>query len=257
MDATDNGVLVTQYYGCWVVDFYERSRTHLALQKDAPVSRPVSPSITGRIIAIPQVHGPHHRYEDRVINSIIHSCERRYAVATALRRNSRFPSWLVGKPCSRQTKSPTNRCHTCSMDSRSSFQQRQQDASTVTPGSNASEVSRTTPAIALVPCALAGADARSTHAHHAVARSVEATRRHRVRSATRPRLSVELSTVPAFIVAPFPLLSMARRGGLFTATARLGSTVGLPATDAVALQTGVNRHRFSELNALPFSQREA
>ena len=172
-------------------------------------------------------------------------------------RNGRFPSWLVGKPCSRQTESPTNRCHTCSMDSRSSFQQRQQDASTVTPGSTASEVSRTTPAIALVPCALAAADARSTHAHHAVARSVEATRRHRVRSATRPRLSVELSTVPAFIVAPFPLLSMARRGGLFTATARLGSTVGLPATDAVALQTGVNRHRFSELNALPFSQREA
>ena len=79
-----------------------------------------------RIIAIPQVRGLHHRYErGRVINSIIHSCERRYAVATALRRNSRFPSWLVGKPCSSQTESPTNRCHTCPMDPRSSFQQRQ------------------------------------------------------------------------------------------------------------------------------------
>jgi len=108
------------------MEYYERSRTHLALQKDAPVSRPVSPTITGRIIAIPQVRGLHHRYErGRVINSIIHSCERRYAVATALRRNSRFPSWLVGKPCSRQTESPTNRCHTCPMDPRSSFQQRQ------------------------------------------------------------------------------------------------------------------------------------
>ena len=47
------------------VEYYERSRTHLALQKDAPVSRPVSPSITGRIIAIPQVRGLHHRYERR------------------------------------------------------------------------------------------------------------------------------------------------------------------------------------------------
>jgi len=45
------------------MEYYERSRTHLALQKDAPVSRPVSPTITGRIIAIPQVRGLHHRYE--------------------------------------------------------------------------------------------------------------------------------------------------------------------------------------------------
>ncbi|PYQ74546.1 MAG: integrase [Acidobacteria bacterium] len=28
------------------MEYYERSRTHLALQKDAPVSRPVSPTIT-------------------------------------------------------------------------------------------------------------------------------------------------------------------------------------------------------------------
>jgi putative transposase len=45
------------------VDYYERSRTHLALDKDTPDSRPVSPSGTGRIIAIPQVGGLHHRYE--------------------------------------------------------------------------------------------------------------------------------------------------------------------------------------------------
>src|SRR5262249_23446072 len=47
------------------VEYYERSRTHLALEKDAPVSRAVSPSTGGRIIAIPQVGGLHHRYERR------------------------------------------------------------------------------------------------------------------------------------------------------------------------------------------------
>jgi hypothetical protein len=63
MDATDNRLLATQYYGCWVVDLYERSRTHLALDKDTPDSRPVSLSTEGRIIAIPEVNGLHHRYE--------------------------------------------------------------------------------------------------------------------------------------------------------------------------------------------------
>jgi putative transposase len=45
------------------VEYYHRSRTHLALDKDAPFSRAVSLSTAGRIIAIPQVGGLHHRYE--------------------------------------------------------------------------------------------------------------------------------------------------------------------------------------------------
>ena len=45
------------------VEYYQQSRTHLALDKDAPVSRAVSPPIAGRIIAIPQVGGLHHRDE--------------------------------------------------------------------------------------------------------------------------------------------------------------------------------------------------
>jgi putative transposase len=45
------------------VEYYHQSRTHLALGKDAPVSRPVSPPMAGRIRAIPQVGGLHHRYE--------------------------------------------------------------------------------------------------------------------------------------------------------------------------------------------------
>jgi putative transposase len=47
------------------VDYYERSRTHLALAKDAPASRPISPASADPIIAIPQVNALHHRYERR------------------------------------------------------------------------------------------------------------------------------------------------------------------------------------------------
>src|SRR5947199_10848968 len=38
MDATDNGVPVTQYYGCWVVDFYNDDRPHEALDQETPAS---------------------------------------------------------------------------------------------------------------------------------------------------------------------------------------------------------------------------
>ena len=43
--------------------YYHRSRTHLALGKDTPASRPVDTSGTGRIVALPEVGGLHHRYE--------------------------------------------------------------------------------------------------------------------------------------------------------------------------------------------------
>ena len=43
------------------VAYYQRSRTHLALGKDAPVERAVQP--TGRIVVRPEVGGLHHRYE--------------------------------------------------------------------------------------------------------------------------------------------------------------------------------------------------
>jgi putative transposase len=51
------------------VEYYERSRTHLALNKDASASRPVSPASAAAIIAIPQVNGLHHRYERRSASS--------------------------------------------------------------------------------------------------------------------------------------------------------------------------------------------
>jgi len=45
------------------LDYYERSRTHLSLGKDAPLGRAIQWPRTGPIVAIPQVGGLHHRYE--------------------------------------------------------------------------------------------------------------------------------------------------------------------------------------------------
>jgi hypothetical protein len=43
--------------------YYHRSRTHLSLGKDAPESRPVHPPSMGKVVALPEVGGLHHRYE--------------------------------------------------------------------------------------------------------------------------------------------------------------------------------------------------
>jgi putative transposase len=45
--------------------YYHRTRTHLALGKDAPHPRPLQPPETGDVIAIAEVGGLHHRYERR------------------------------------------------------------------------------------------------------------------------------------------------------------------------------------------------
>ena len=45
--------------------YYQHSRTHLALGKDAPEPRTVEPPDLGRVFAIPQVGGLHHRYQRR------------------------------------------------------------------------------------------------------------------------------------------------------------------------------------------------
>jgi putative transposase len=47
------------------VEYYTSSRTHLAIEKEAPVPRPIAPPPAARVIAIPQVGGLHHRYERR------------------------------------------------------------------------------------------------------------------------------------------------------------------------------------------------
>ena len=46
------------------IAYYHRSRTHLGLDKDTPEARPVCPP-SGKLVAIPEVGGLHHRYERR------------------------------------------------------------------------------------------------------------------------------------------------------------------------------------------------
>jgi transposase InsO family protein len=46
-------------------EYYEHSRTHLALEKDAPASRAIQAPDLGTVIELPQVGGLHHRYERR------------------------------------------------------------------------------------------------------------------------------------------------------------------------------------------------
>ena len=46
-------------------NYYEHSRTHLALEKDAPSARAIQPPELGLVVELPQVGGLHHRYERR------------------------------------------------------------------------------------------------------------------------------------------------------------------------------------------------
>ena len=45
--------------------YYHQTRPHLSLDKDAPDPRPIQPPELGRVLAVPQVGGLHHRYERR------------------------------------------------------------------------------------------------------------------------------------------------------------------------------------------------
>ena len=58
VNATGLHQVLTAY-----VTYYMQSRTHLALQKDAPISRPVMPAAVGRIVVTPHVGGLHHLYD--------------------------------------------------------------------------------------------------------------------------------------------------------------------------------------------------
>ena len=45
--------------------YYHRTRTHLALGKDAPEPRAVQPPNMGKVVELPEVDRLHHRYERR------------------------------------------------------------------------------------------------------------------------------------------------------------------------------------------------
>lgn len=68
-ECLDHVVVLTAAGLCRIlkeyVGYYERSRTHLSLNKDAPIPRPVAGPSAGRIVAISEVGGLHHRYERR------------------------------------------------------------------------------------------------------------------------------------------------------------------------------------------------
>jgi putative transposase len=42
-------------------EYYEQSRTHLALEKDAPEARAIQPPALGTVVELPQVGGLHRR----------------------------------------------------------------------------------------------------------------------------------------------------------------------------------------------------
>jgi putative transposase len=46
------------------LDYYHRSRTHLSLGKDSPEPRSIQPPEMGSVVALPQVGGLHHRYDE-------------------------------------------------------------------------------------------------------------------------------------------------------------------------------------------------
>jgi putative transposase len=46
-------------------NYYERTRTHLSLDKDAPIPRSVQSPAFGKVVELPEVGGLHHRYERR------------------------------------------------------------------------------------------------------------------------------------------------------------------------------------------------
>jgi transposase InsO family protein len=51
--------------GDYIENYYHRARTHLSLDKDCPLSRPVQSPAMGKIEDFPEVGGLHHRYERR------------------------------------------------------------------------------------------------------------------------------------------------------------------------------------------------
>jgi hypothetical protein len=69
--------------------YYHRSPTHLSLDKDAPEPRPIHPPSMGKVVALPEVGGLHHRYE-RLAACAGHD--------TPNSRHQRRGPWCAGPP---------------------------------------------------------------------------------------------------------------------------------------------------------------
>jgi transposase InsO family protein len=68
-ECLDHMIVVSENSLCRILrscfSYYHKSRTHLSLDKDAPEQRAVQPRELGKVIALPEVGGLHHRYERR------------------------------------------------------------------------------------------------------------------------------------------------------------------------------------------------
>src|SRR5271169_1158547 len=66
-ECLDHVIALNERHVCRIVSsyarYYNRTRTHLALAKDAPEPRSVQARAIGRVIASREVGGLHHRYE--------------------------------------------------------------------------------------------------------------------------------------------------------------------------------------------------
>lgn len=72
----------------WYVNYYHRTGSHLSLEKDSAEPRPVMPPHKGRVLAIPQVNGLHHRYE-RLAASFVPSPARHIVCVSPAHRRLR------------------------------------------------------------------------------------------------------------------------------------------------------------------------
>jgi len=65
-DCLDHVIVITERHLGRILkeyfQYYHLSRKHLSLEKDCPVPRAVEPPEIGKVIALPQVGGLHHRY---------------------------------------------------------------------------------------------------------------------------------------------------------------------------------------------------
>ena len=68
-DCTDHVIVLGQRHLRRILGdyfaYYHGARTHLSLERNAPVPRELEPPVRGSVISIPRVGGLHHRYSRR------------------------------------------------------------------------------------------------------------------------------------------------------------------------------------------------
>ncbi len=65
-DCVDRVIVFGEEHLLWILRsyqfYYNESRCHLSLNRNSPIPREVEPPSNGKVVAIPQVGGLHHRY---------------------------------------------------------------------------------------------------------------------------------------------------------------------------------------------------